>query len=74
MPDKLELMQRRYRAAEQLAAGAKPGLATIEALAALEDLRFKVLNELRADLPGVVRAGDKDLEWRMRQFLRQLEG
>jgi hypothetical protein len=72
--DKLERMERLYRAAEQVAAGAAPGLPMIEGLAALEDLRDRVLNELRADLPGVVRAGDKDLEWRIRQFLRQLEG
>jgi hypothetical protein len=69
--DKLERMERRYRAAEQLVAGAKPGLEMIQALAALEDLRD---GELRRDLAGAVRSGHTDMEWRMRQFLRQLGG
>jgi hypothetical protein len=48
--DKLERMERRYRAAEQIAAGASPGLAKIEALAGLEELRDRMLSELRDDL------------------------
>ena len=67
-------MERRYRAAEQLTAGAKPGLAMIEALAGLEELRDRLLGELRDDIRGAERAGDDKLQWRIQQFLRQLGG
>lgn len=46
----------------------------IEALASLEELRDRLLRELQDDMRGAERAGDDILQWRIRQFLRQLGG
>jgi hypothetical protein len=71
--DKLRNMDQRLREALQRVEEADPGLASIEALAALGATRDALTAELRADLSRAERSGDTEVVWRIRDFLQRLE-